>query len=554
MDAELLGGRLMQAVVVQAVGRAGSFIAEKIRGTPREVEFRDALRAAVRRLTERYPRLAEVSVDIDFFADSDVVDLLFSFLLPGRTVDRAAIVRTFEARYSADQLAAVPILEVFDQLQTYLEQELAARPSFVDLLTWRNTVEMLGLMRQAALRQPATSPTVEESLKELARLQRSVELGTARKYFEPHLTASDSGAQIEMRPRPGAGDFEATLTVAFPHDTEKGQALARAFDRMIQAGNKVTVPSEYVESFDLRVGGEQVFNGQDAVEITIGPSVPSALPSRLVLYRGRRPLTNLDLPTLRKVRGGTDEAIFETAPDAPVEVTGTIRKLPEGGAHSSFSYAIRPERIQDAREGWQILRFVLCGSQADSIAWERLDTGQRVVSTKVQAAVELSLRAREIAFHRSLAILQEATGVTVPFTEIASRGLIRRAVNSARAVRRGVLTPRLKVARLELRPGVDAEEFLRHAAGGRTVSLTLLKQSVRVRLGKTELDLGPVMTFMPTVRLRQEGDWILAEPVGEDPVVQAYLRWTDVPVTREDDAVVVGPAGQIPMALLTAPS
>jgi hypothetical protein len=218
--------------------------------------------------------------------------------------------------------------------------------------------------------------------------------------------------------------------------------------------------------------------------------------------------------------------------------------------HSSFTYAIRPEYIRDASEGWQIIRFALCGPQADEIAWELPGTGRRSVARGVQARTELSNRARELAFYRALAILQEATGVTVPFIERASYGLVRRVVRAARGVTRGVLTPRLRIARLELKPGVEADELLSQTTHGNAVSLTSLRQKFPLSLPGLELDLGPVLHFMPSVRLRHEADTIVAEPAGDDLAVEAYLRWTDLAVSRRDDAVVVGPPGEIPIALL----
>jgi hypothetical protein len=547
---EQLAGIIFRTIVGTATGRAINYVRARLIGDETRREFVDALQAAAQRLGQDYPALTQISIEIDFFGDADVVDALLAFVQPSGKVDWDALARRFRDRYDTSALLEVRLETLFERLHAYLEHELVMRPRFGSLLSWRNSTRALDAMERLSSGVTAAAPEVRDALQQLQQLRETVQLGSLRDAFEPALQVDAAGARVVLHPRPGAPPLEGTLGVAFPMTTAAGREAAAAFDRMLRAGETVTLKRPFLDQFDLRIGGKRITEFGEAAEVTITAGPPAPLPSRLVLYARRRLLATLDVPTLQRIRGGTDEAHFATAPGSAVSVQGSL--IREGdGASTNFHFAIEEEHIGDAREGWQIIQFFRCASSADAVTWELVGAEGRGESpARVRAT--LPMRQRELIFYRALAVLQEATGVTIPWPRPGHTLPMRAVIEGARAVRHGTLTRRARRVALELKPGTDLDVLLKAVDRTQPVSLSLLRQHVSLRLPSSEVDLGPVLEFMPRVLLdvRTPGR-ILATPVEPtDLALRIFLRWTELPLWRATDAIVLGPAGKVPLDLL----
>jgi len=548
---EELAGRIAAGLLTAGVGRAAASLAQNVVGSARQRAFRSALRAAVKRFVERYPRVSEISADDAFFTDAEVLTLLFEVVMHDDLDALSSLSLRFTAAYDDLAIFGTSAANALRELAETLDDELSAASILAhqrDRKYFRRIEQQLEQISSAIEGRPL-APV--EALAAARRVYDRLIQWPGSAAFSSQIVVDKDMATLALRARPGV-EIVGRVTFSFPDD-EDGRRAATSLRRAIETGTDASIPRKYISAFEARANGEPFPWGEQLPElVTLRAGPPNPFASRLSLYRSGRLLAAVDAPHLQRIRGGTRETRFETTRGRALELELTLRVPPDTSVTQNLQ--VHFDRMRDAREGWPLMQFLLCASEADRLVWERLDTGDRLTVRPDAVPAPPAVSTRYLAHLKALWLIENATGITMrwPYAGVAHVE-VRRTLRVARALRVGAHTTLFHAFDIELDEAADLASIMRDADAAGQVSLNILEPKYRAAVGGAEIDIGPVFHWFPTVNVEARGTSLHVTPGSDRRTFQIFVRYEpdfEVVQQSEDRKVIFSEANAFPLSML----
>ena len=337
-------------------------------------------------------------------------------------------------------------------------------------------------------------------------------------HFDVSATVDTDGILYTIAPRKdGATVARGVLT--FP-ETPEGDAILAAFDRHVEAGEPVTIPASFVESFNLHPELEALLGPGGPADLVLGAGAPDETVS-VEVDGTLGPLRVRGLP-IATAQMGTRRGEFTTDADAhPFALELQIERV-EGGVQIRTRAQIDPagHPVRDALQAMRVWDAIGAGS---SIRMVLDGTGDTLAELGASAHTH---KPHPLASYLDdLAALERFLGeIVVPETltetDIPNAALLRSILTT------GVGTRPFHGITLIYAPGDEnVDAYLRFLSSGEPIWMRELRPAPRFALARHDIALGPSHALFQ----------ITLDPTEADRV-RSRLAEGDVPTSIRFDA------------------
>ena len=211
-------------------------------------------------------------------------------------------------------------------------------------------------------------------------------------------------------------------TFTFPN-TPEGRAVQEDFDRFLEEGGVVAIPSLFIESFEQHEELAKVFGNEKPALIQLGPSISSAPRLvRLEVEACEGPLT-YDRLALRLVKSGSRRSEFRTSTEDPFQITIVLENLGPGRKRVStdLRFKLTGHSAQRARHAARVWHTIAEGATFKLVEAE---SGSPFLPPQSTPATD-TLPADLVQYLDDLAFIEERLGWSLTFSEhVTKRDLL----------------------------------------------------------------------------------------------------------------------------------
>ena len=345
---------------------------------------------------------------------------------------------------------------------------------------------------------------------------------------------NNEGIVLNVEPKHAqAKDIQPPIIKArfvFPQSPE-GQTVAKAFDEHIRLGTPITIPGEFIESFEppsflAPFVPDQPLN---AISVT-GPSSSRILSTTVVSRTADGIEERLVGVRLRLHRIGTEEIELQTDSSAPWTVSVTCNRA-TGIGRISWSFS----RYGPAKPLVEAARFQSVLSKGGTVTLIDEQTGLPFWSLPVPENSAQAPHISWLRFVESAFRLQSLSGVPLTIPEDVRVSDAREVIELIKNIEGGIFEPRVQALEFSISSG-SLSEVLKYFDSPEAAPLVLVAEETFEVFGVT-VPLGKVVHSISKLRLSERSRSMLAEHTSADPVrVQlepstetvawgAYVKW-----------------------------
>ena len=302
-------------------------------------------------------------------------------------------------------------------------------------------------------------------------------------HFDVSATVDALGVRYAVAPRQD-GTLFARGVLSFP-ETAEGDAVLAALDRHVEAGEPVTIPASFVESFSLHPELEALFGPSGPADLMLGGGAPDATVT-VEVDGPLGPLRVRGLP-VTTARMGTRRGELRTDPEAhPFALSLKIERV-EGGLEIATGIQLDPAG-HSVRDSLQALR-----------VWDAIGAGSPIrvaLDAMDDAVIPLNASAQPHRSHTLAPYLEDLVALerflgeievpeTLTETDLRNAALLRSILTT------GVGTRPFDGLTLTYAPGDEDADALLHILAEGPHWMREIRPAPQFKLAGHDIDLGP---------------------------------------------------------------